>query len=311
MNNLAKILEYAYANDYEKQKILKKDDFPEDLKELLLDSNTEESTLIRHEMHQALVDGADKRSLIRNVLPTLNVNTNKPTLTSTNASNSYIEPTAQGAAIPNMDGVLVSGQFDIKTYSTNIGITNELIEDQEWDIIATMVEKAGALLENSLNKIGIQELLDGHNGTTPSDVDPTGTNFALTDLINAKYALKKLYWGGGNISFIGHPLAIRYLTDSADIAPFVAPNFGGQLAGIGIYELATSGVSNWTETDAAGNYYGILLDSDNYAVIGIREDIHISSEMKDPIHDITNLTVSARFGVKVVNNQAAVRILSK
>ena len=155
MNNLAKILEYTYAGDSERKRILNKTDFPIGLKELLLDSNTQEVTLVNQEIHNALVDGANKRSIIRNVLPVINVNSNKPTIPSTLSPSSYIDPVAQAASISNMDGYFASGQLNIQKYSTKVGITNDLIEDKEWDIISVQVERAGALIENSLNKIGL------------------------------------------------------------------------------------------------------------------------------------------------------------
>jgi hypothetical protein len=67
----------------------------------------------------------------------------------------------------------------------------------------------------------------------------------------------------------------------------------------------------WDATDGANHYYGIVLDSDNYAVIGMQEDIHIKSKKNDPVHDLTNLVASMKFDVKVINNKAAVRILTK
>jgi len=314
MSRLAKILEYTYAGNLERKKLINRPSFPYDIKELLMSEGMEADTILTEELQGALIDGAEKRSVIRKILPIIKVSKYKAIVPTNISPSGVVGPTAEGAVPASLEGSYSSGSLSINKYSTKIGITNEMIEDCQWDVIEYQVKRAGALLENTLNKDGMTELLDGHNGTSPADKDPASSHFELADLADIKNTLMDKYWGGGGLSFIGHPEAIQFLLDSDALAVNVVPNQGGQLLGVDIYELNTpigSATNYWDATDAANHYYGIVLDTDNYAVIGMRDDIHITKEVKDPIHDLTQLIASMRFDVKVINSKAAVRILSK
>jgi len=315
MNQLARVLEYTYAENSKKQRLMDSNRFPSEVKNLLMSEGMEEGNVLEIEVNKALVDGASKRSVIRKAIPTVNVGSSKALIPSNLSPSGVAECISEAATIPDLWSTYTSGTLDVKKYATKIGITEELVEDHEWDLVTLEVERAGALLENALNKAGMTELLDGHHATIPADVDPGGDHLRVSDLAAAKESLKTLYWGGGKLSFIGYPTATRYLLSSGNTAPFIHPNIDGKLFGIDIYELATKledkSSNYWDSTDGSSHYYGILLDYDNYAYIGMRDDIHLSKEIKDPIHDITNLTASMRFDVKVINSKAAVRILTK
>ena len=314
MGKLSKILEYAYAGNLEKKRLINGPTFPREVKELLVSEGMNTSTLVSLGVQEALVDGAETRAVIRNVLPTIKVSKYN-TMVPTNLSPSgVVSPTAETAIPPILNSSYASGTLDIEKYSTRVGITSEMIEDCQWDIIEAEVKRAGAILENTLNKVGMTELLDGHNASKPADKDPAGSHLELVDLADVKNTLMTKYWGGGGLSFIGHPKAIQYLLDSGSLPVDVVPNKGGKLFGMGVYELITpidSKTRYWDATDASSHYYGIVLDTNNYAVIGMREDMNVTKQIRDPIHDLTEMVASMRFDVKVINDKAAVRILSK
>ena len=317
MGKLAKILEYAYANDSEKKKLLNNSHLPKDIKELLLSESMEEGTLINEGMNIALVAGAENRSVIRKVLPIVTIGAYNNVIPYNLSPSGGVSAVGEAASIPSLRSAYGSGSVRPKKYSVRVGITNEMIEDCRWDLVELEFNRAGALLENTLNRVGMTELLDGQNGTTPADIDPTHLHIQIQDLARAKESLKNEYWGGGNISFIEHPNAWRYIFVSGGnyLAPYISPNRGSQLMGMDVYELytdlETDAQTYWDSTDATGHYYGIVLDSDNYAVIGMKEDIHIANQNYDPINDLANIIVQAKFDVKVINSKAAVRILTK
>jgi len=320
MGKLAKVLEYTYAGDNERKEILNQSNFPKDIKQLLLsEEGTGSDNLLNIELENALHVGAEKRSVIRKLIPTIDVNEYRAVVPSMISPSGCVDKVSEGAAFPTMKATFASGTVEINKYATSIPITHELIEDGQWDIIEILVQRAGALLENTLNKVGMTQLLDGHHATKPADIDPAESHITTYDIALAREYLKKLYWGNSRMSFIGYPTAIRYLLSKSSVSGStelgITPNTGDDICGVEVYELMTplevGATSYWDATDSANHYYGMVIDSDNYAVIGMRQDIKIESNIKDPAFDLTKLVASMRFGVKVINSQAAVRILSK
>ena len=322
MGRLATILEYTYAGDSERKKILKSYKFPTDVRELVMSEDMEEDTLVNIEIQNTIVEGAKSRSVIRKVLPIININTYNTLVPYDVSPSGTIDAVGEIAAVPTLRSSFSSGSISPNKYSTKIQITDELLEDHRWDLVEIQVKRAGALLENTLNKIGMNELLCSHHASAPSDIDPTYSHIQLQDLARAKQSLQNIYWGGGGISFIGHPAAWRYLYTCTSGSNYVgsnlvniSPNNGDKIIGMDAYELdtplETGAAKYWDATDSANHYYGIVLDSNNYAVIGMQDDIHVTRKVNDPVHDLTSLVASAKFDVKVINNKAAVRILAK
>jgi len=328
MGRLAKVLEYTYAGDSERKRILRSPRFPTDVRELVMSESMEEDTLVSQEIEKTILEGAETRSVIRKVLPIVDINTYNTLVPYDLSPSGSLEPVGEVAEAPTLVTYFQSGSVQPRKYSTKIQITNEMLNDHRWDLVETQIKRAGAVLENTLNKVGMTEMLDGHNGTKPADIDPTYLHIQLSDLARARQSLQTEYWGGGGITFIGHPAAWRYLYTTTSGSNYagtnlvnISPNTGDNIIGMDAYELntplethrvwASSTPKYWDSTDSANHYYGIVLDSNNYAIIGMQDDIHVSREVNDPVHDLTSLVASAKFDVKVIKNKAAVRILAK
>jgi hypothetical protein len=72
---------------------------------------------------------------------------------------------------------------------------------------------------------------------------------------------------------------------------------------------SSTATSSWDSTDSDNHYYAMVLDSSAYARTVIKRDMMIK-DYKDPVHDLTNIIVSSRFGVGVTNGKAGVRFLT-
>lgn len=319
MSKLTSLLEYCDSNKQKKKSLLNSNKFitetglNKEQRELLLSEAETETTLVNAAVLEAITNGANKRQIIRKALPIYKVNSYKARVPYSSVPTDYANEVGEGAAIQPIDGSYGSGSKEIKKFAVRAAVTNELIEDSEFHIVEHELERAGAMIENSLNKEGISVLLSEHNGTTPADVDPSGTHIAPGDLLLAKSKVVGQGYGH-NFVVLTHPTSgSRYLYNDSALSNV----FGGQTTvwGMEPYELSDATyettTQKWDNNDAANHYYGLVFDKDNYAGILMRDDIHVVNEMEDPIHDLTNIIVSMRASVCVFADKAACRILTK
>jgi len=308
MTKLTELLRYETASESQKKKILDSYSFNSCLdkgdKELLLSSDFDSGELLREEVYNAINTGAQRRQVMRKILPTIQVNSYqvKP-ITGTKPSGNLAQEISEGNSFPIKTNTYASGAVNTKQYGLRSQITQELIEDKQFGIIEAELNKLGEAIENKLNEVVIQKLIDDHNGTTPSDVDATSAPLKYEHIGDAYEELGTLGWKPTDIIF--RPRAVGQLITNT---PKNINYDGGKLFGLNSYVLDTPS-DDWVDNDASGKYFGILLDSQNYGFIAIRKDITLDV-YEEPVNDLTNFIVSMRFGVGVSNDDAAVRILT-
>ena len=282
--------------------------FNKEEKQLLL-SETGETDLVVREVIGAIVEGAKAREAARKVIPIINTVSDTCRVTyGSSPSGSYASYVAEGASI-NIDGIQWSKtDIDIKKAAVRIPITNELIEDSEFDVVELELKKAGAKLENKLNQQAITTMLDSVTGT--SDVDPNGSHIGTYDIGLAKAAVDSKGWKADSVLL--EPNGYGYLMDETNMPEIAAGNNSFLGLNISILDADTDGTGTamWDGTDSSNHYTGLVFDSYNYAVIAMREDINIG-KFKDPVHDLLDVVAKMRFGVGVLNTDAACRILTK
>ena len=319
MSQLTELLKFSYAGNSEKKRMLNTESFKctvldnltGDEKNLLLSENDDYATLLQTEVIGTIVAGANQRRVIRDILPIYQVNSYKARVPFGSSPNSYATEVEDGGAIPTLDGAYYSGNKEIKKFAVRPNITNEIIEDDDYHIIESQLMRAGAAIENALNREAISEMLSGHGGT-PTDIDPAGAHIKYEEIANARRAVVDRSWKPD--TFIAHPKAIEYFAVSSSTMYDLAIDGSDVIFGMKLHELQdatyTTTTQKWDTTDAANHYYGLALDSKNYACILMRDDIH-TTNFNDPVSDITELVVKMRCAVKVVNEDAAARILTK
>jgi len=310
MSKLTELMDYTLAGNTKRTRILNSYSFTNNypnLKSLLLSEGMDSDELLRTEVISAINAGAENRRVMRNVLPIIPTNSKRVRpIYGTKPSGNLAYQIAEGAAYPTKTQYYSSGSgVDIKKYGLKSSITTELIEDAEFGIIEYELRKVGEAIENKLNEVAIGALLENHNGTTPADEDPAGSILQTVDLSDSYEKLNTLGWTAKDL--ILRPRSYGQIISGAQL------NFNGNdCFGLSLHVLDTpyAGTKYWDDADASSHYYGLLLDSDNYGFIAMKNDITVNS-LKDPIHDLVNFIVDIRFGVGVTHNDAAVRILTK
>jgi hypothetical protein len=312
MTELIKLLEYGFANKSEQKKLLDKPSFKSQFskeKLLMISEVSDYAELLESTIASTVIDGAKERQCMRNILPIIPVGDSYQAKVDYGTTpTQYAGNVAEGANISIETENYSSKSITLHKVATRPLITKEMIEDCRFGMVELELKKAGARLENRLNQEAIGILLDEHGGT-PSDRDPTGSHVSASDIGYCLGSILDTGWHPSDL--ILHPVATSYLYESG----FPNINFGvDKLWGLNTHVLdATvdaSATYSWSNTDTAGNYCGIMLDASNYAVIAMREDVHIK-KYDDYIQDLVGVTASMRYGCGVLNDNAAIRILGK
>jgi len=319
-SRFVKLLEYAFAGNSERKKMLNSESFKRTVgdravKMLLQAEDITETTLLQEEVIKKVFEGAEPAKCVRNVFPVQKTKSYSVRFI-VGGAGAYADEVAEGAAIPVNEESYSKIDVEVKKYATRPLITKEMIDDGLFNIIEHEIKKAGLRLENTLNRVVLEKLLSELDGITA--IDPAGTHIAVTDIANAIAKVKEKNWMPDVL--ITHPSAEGYLLQDSNLvyvayAGTEAPLREGtipRLLGLKPYTLSvtTSGTEQWDGTDAANHYYALVLDSNNSAVIVMRDDITIS-QYEDPIRDLVGITAKMRFGVGVLHDDAGVRILAK
>lgn len=270
---------------------------------------------MQEEVIKKVYEGAEPARCVRQVFPIQKTNSYAVRFI-TGAAGSYAPEVAEGAAIPVGEESYSKIDVEVKKYATRPLITREMIDDCLFNIVEHEIRKAGFRLENTLNRVVLEKLLSELDGI--SDITPAGDHLAVTDIANAIGKVKAKNWMPDTL--ITHPMAEAQLLQDSNLvyvcyAGTEAPLREGaipRLLGLSPYTLSvtTTGTEQWTSTAGSNNYYALVLDSKNTAVIVMREDISIE-QYEDPIHDLVGITAKMRFGVGVLRDDAGVRILAK
>ena len=218
MSKFTKLLEYAFAGNSERKRMLQKDSFKKivgekAVKQLLQSEDINETTLLQEEVIKKVYEGAEPFKCVRNVFPV--VKTNSYTIRFVvGAAGTYAEKVAEGAAVPVHEESYSKVDVEMVKYATRPLITKEMIADGLFDIVEWEIKKVGARLENTLNRVVLEKLLSELDGI--SAIDPTGTHLAVTDIANAVGQVKNKNWNPDVL--ITHPMAEAYLLQDSNLA---------------------------------------------------------------------------------------------
>lgn len=312
MSKLTKLLEYTHSSNYDKKKMLNSQAFIREFgkeKALLLSEEGEGTInkLVETELLNVIQTGAKQQELARNRLPVVEVKDNyKAKIAYGTNPYEYSSYVAEGANISIDNDDYDSTDISVKKSAERPRITSEMVEDCQFGIIELELMRAGAKLENKLNQEALDRMLDDHGGT-PSDHDPAGTHISISDITSAYSDLADQGWNPKQMFY--HQSAVKWLASEIE---YVSNYEYITNSKTDLFNAQTSRntISDWTSADGANNYNCIILDPNRYATIAMRQDIELG-EYKDPVHDLTDAVATMRFGVGVLNNDAAIKILSK
>ena len=128
-------------------------------------------------------------------------------------SGQYASYTAEGGAATIDTINYDKTNIEIQKATVAPYITNELIEDCEFDVVELELKKAGARLENKLNQQVITTMLAGVVG--PGDVTPAGTHIGTLDIGIAKGYVDSFGWMADSV--LVQPLEWGYLLDETNM----------------------------------------------------------------------------------------------
>jgi len=234
--------------------------------------------------YNAVVKGAKRRELFRQILPVVKVNSYRMKIVTSDADG-YASKKALKAEVPYMHPKYTSSDVVIERIWTVPLAPKELIEDGEFDVIENEVEIAGEQLENTLNRDAVSVLIDNasHEVTVASDFSNI--------LVKTIEALAKV----GDSNFVPTHI-VATPSFYFNFVRKVCPPFVEHLD---IKMLTT--VSNGTETwgwSSSGDVGAVVLDASTAALILMREDITVK-KYSDPLADLRGAIVSMKYKVAI------------
>jgi hypothetical protein len=311
MANLVKLLKYAKAGSNERKKIL--DHEPDKrLKTLLLSEDIESTTLIQEEVFKTVLEGAEPVKCMRDALNTVKIGTNSLRYVYGEAG-TYADEIAEGAEIPIDTQDYDNVTFLMKKIGVRPLITKELIEDGLFDVIDLEIRKAGARLENKLNRDCLDALVDG---CTTNNVDVASGNLDIDDLVLAVSKVKGQQYKPDTL--VLHPVAEGELLGSTNLIHVSlagtdeALRRGTLLTPIVGLKPFVCGVTTATDTNwekADGSKYALVYDRDNAGAIAMRRDLTIE-RYDDPIRDLVGMSLTMRYDIEVLAEKAICEIIS-
>lgn len=279
----------------------------EPVRELLLSTAIESTTLLQTEMHATVLEGAEPWKCMRQACTVLPMKANTLTIP-VGEVGSYAPEVAEGAEIPISDQDYSSVTLTAKKYGVRPMITDEMVADALYPVMEMEIRKAGAKLENTLNQIALTELIDN---TSANEHDASGSNLGIKAIATA---IKKVKADG----FIPDRIVLHPDAEALIMADYIPTGYVGaeaaqsgklpNLLGLSpfITNVADASSQTW-EYNSDGDIGMVVFDSGNSTVIGERQPITIK-RFDDVIRQLQGGTVSARWAVDTLQANAGARI---
>jgi len=322
MSKLTKLLEIYFAGNAERSRILDKSSTKrvfsdKEMKALLQSDSSVSTTLIQEEVYKTISEGAEPWRVFRDILPIIKTDSYSVRIVKGEVG-TYAEQLAEGAKVPIDTQVYTKEDIVISKIGTRPLITNELIEDGLFDVVELELRKAGARMENKLNRDCLLEILTDTTAGT-SDVDPEGLHAAVTDLAKGRADVASNNYMPDTL--ITHPTLEGWLLQDSNLVYAAWAGQSNTLATGNIPKLlgltphtcsVTTGSAGhvWSGTDAANTYNGIIFDKAAHTYLAMRRDLTVE-EYDDPIHDIVGIACTMRYGVATIQAASGVLLLAK
>ena len=279
----------------------------EPVRELLLSTAIESTTLLQTEMHATVLEGAEPWKCMRQACTVLPMKANTLTIP-VGEVGSYAPEVAEGAEIPISDQDYTAVTLTAKKYGVRPMITDEMVADALYPVMEMEIRKAGAKLENTLNQIALTNLIDN---TSANEHDASGSNLGIKAIATAI----KLVKADG---FIPDRIVLHPDAEALIMAEYIPTGYVGaeaaqsgklpNLLGLSpfITNVADASSETW-EYNSDGDIGMVVFDSNNSTVIGERQGITVK-RYEDIIRQIQGGTVSARWAVGTLQANAGARI---
>lgn len=294
--------------------VLNKDESGYDLKpvrELITMEGIEGTDLIQTEFFATIKEGAEPRQAMRNFIPTINLGSGSGLKIPKSTSGSYAEEVAETTEVPPTNAKYSAVDVTIKKIGTRPQISDEMMADSNYDLIALEIRRAGAKIENKFNR---DSLLACLSATNIQEHDCTGSNLGLPALAKARSMVNKVNRSATKMLItpdMEYQVLSSLLPVSTSVGYEQVMRTGqiGRILGLDTYETTVSTGNNsyvW-EYDSDGDFGAIIADVDEFALNVIRQDITVK-RYDDPVKQIQGGVITMRYGTGIVDATAACRI---
>ena len=335
---LSKLLEYGFAGNSEKKRLLSKESFKKALEgtQCYLKSDPErkimdgykallqseataiaDSTLVQAEVYKTVIEGSEPFKCMREVFPVVKTDSYSVRFVK-GAAGTYAGKVAEGAKITIDTEQYTKQDITIEKYGVRPLITNELIEDGLFDVVELELKKAGARMENALNRQCLYQLLVASTKLATNTMNPAGTHISVSDIAMAIGKVKKANYLPDIL--VTHPTAEGYLLQDSNLAYAsfaggTGPLTQGKVPKImGLTPLTCTATDQsspvWDDTTAGSDVTAMVLSKKDTGIICMRRDLTVE-EYDDPIHDLVGISLTMRFGTDVLRETSGCIIYHK
>jgi hypothetical protein len=223
-----------------------------------------------------------------------------------------------------------STEVKVKKYGLKVKITDEMINDSQWDVIGMHLEAAGRAMARKKEEVIFNEfskhghvVFDGYKADIDPSFAPTGRGFdgTLNGTLSAQDFIDMctsiMASGFTPTDVIMHPLCYSLFAQNDALMGLMGmPAFGGssvQAQGIDLsipakgqaYNLPVRGLTlhfspyvPFDEVQKKFDFY--IIDRNNVGVLLVKDAIS-TEQFDDPTRDIQALKVKERYGVGILN----------
>jgi hypothetical protein len=263
----------------------------------------EVDVLFREQLLDVVIDGASKRQIARDAANVMTVDTRKGDIPVAQ-DGIFADDIAEGAEIRDNGEEYTTVEYETQKYGIGAQVTDEMVRHAFVDIIERQISFIGTAMENQLNRIWLNELVDG----AANNFDTEGSNQGVPAINGAYGEVDKDNFIPD--TFVTHPDYRTTLFVDSNIA--FANRAGTDDV---VRERVFDPLLNVEHYGASGNVYNgpdntwaFGSDGDIGAVVYDREHIHLIFEQdieikdyEDPVRDLQG--VNARMYVDALYTQ--------
>ena len=258
-----------------------------------LQTSTNINRLVQEEYLKTAIKGAKEAEFMRKIFPIVKTVSNRPRII-------YMESERYGAIgsykaeAPIFKSKLTYRPMDIRKIWTLPLATEESIKDGDWDVLEWEIKKAGACIENTINRDMLSQLIDNATYTVQ---DATGETSHFVEAYSQIASTKKMT---PDIAILHPKYYAALLKDGLQHFP--------TLPGPKIRVLnedtkgSHGGTKAWGYTDS-NDVGGVIFSSSKAGAIVIKEDITVEG-YSNPLNDLRGALVYARYGTTYLNPNA-------
>lgn len=218
----------------------------------------------------------------------------------------------------------------VKKYGLRVAITNEMVEESQWDVVGLHIQAAGRALARKKEELAFRQfsteghvVFDGADFDSGQDGYPTGRGFdgELNGTLTAEdmldMAVSIMSAGFTPTTLIMHPLTWSLFAENE----FIKNSTGRAAFGQGQVEakaLMDANPSNslglevifspfvpFNQAEKKFDFY--IVDKENVGVQLVKDDIS-TENFDDPYRDILNLKIKERYGLGVLHGGLGISV---